>query len=257
MPNQFELLSYLEKSCHATGLKVEFGEEGSRIETVRDMSKLAYQAGLDFTVKISGCEAVGDLYDLSDIKVRSIVVPMVESPYAVQKFVDSVKKVFSSERLNNMKLYINIETQYGYKFLDEIMNSPYLQYISGIVFGRTDFVKSLGIENDKVNSRIILDYAVSVSEIAKAYGKEFIIGGGVSFESLDFFRNIPHLTNVETRNVIFDAHNLLCSSNAFICIEKAVEFEISRIKNKILKTQEDLKRLQILEKRLKSVSPTF
>ena len=44
-------------------------------------------AKVDLNVKIGGCEAKNDIFFCKKIKTNSIVAPMVESEYALRKFI--------------------------------------------------------------------------------------------------------------------------------------------------------------------------
>ena len=81
-----------------------------------------------------------------------------------------------------------------------------------------------------------------------------ILGGNISPSSVTFLRNLPYLTNFETRKVIFDANKIVKSELLDEAINKAIEFELLWLQNKILKSKEinqiDLNRLEVLKKRL-------
>ena len=236
---------------HALGVKTEFGEEAS---TVEETLRLKTMAG-NCTVKISGCEAVKDMYDSKSVGATSIVAPMIESPYAMQKYVNCIKTVYPETWMEALKLYINIETIDGFKNLDRITDSEYFENIAGIVFGRTDFAGSLGMNISDVNSEIIFDYACKTAQKTYEAKKEFIIGGGISPEALPFLRKFPQncLTKIETRKVIFDAESLLSDKNAEVCINKALEFEILWLENKQnmfgILSENDRSRIKVLKSR--------
>lgn len=251
-----EALIDLKENHHVVGAKAEFEAEGTRMEEALRLKEVITRAGLDLTIKIGGCEALKDMYDARTIGVNTVVAPMIESAYAMQKYIQSSKMAFPPEERDEIKFLINIETINGFQCLDEIFNSPYAQDLAGIVFGRTDMTGSLGMSPDDINHEIILDYAKKIAEKTLYYGKELVIGGGVSAQSLAFFKQLPQnsLNRFETRKVIFDAEGLE-DKNADKGILKAVGFELMWIKNKrefygaIFK--EDAKRIEVLETRYK------
>ena len=86
--------------------------------------------------------------------------------------------------------------------------------------------------------------------------KEFVVGGGVSAQSVPFFEKLPYLTRFETRKVIFDAKKALIDASAVEeGISKALEFEVMWIKNKQnfygMISKEDEARIDILESSMK------
>ena len=249
------VLADLKENHHAVGVKAEFEAEGARLEEALRLKEIISKAGLDLTIKIGGCEAIKDMYDAKTIGVSAIVAPMIESPYAAKKYLQAVKTVFSEEERDAIKFLINIETKYGFNYLEEILNSDFAGDLTGIVMGRTDMTGSLGMSKDDVNHEIIFEYADAIAKTTMKYGKELVIGGGVSAASLPFFKRLPvgALNRFETRKVIFDAQSVLNDFNADKGIMKAIEFEIMWIKNKqnfySVFSDEDNKRIKILEAR--------
>ena len=247
----------LKENHHVVGIKAEFEAEGTRLEEALRLKEVVTRAGLDLTIKIGGCEAVKDMYDARTIGVSTIVAPMIESPYAVKKYLQATKMAFPDDERAEMKFLINIETVYGYQYLEEILKSDFSKDLTGIVFGRTDMTGSLGMSKEDINHEVIFDYAEKIANITQKYNKELVIGGGVSAMSLPFFRRLPQgsLNRFETRKVIFDAQKALIDNNADKAILKAVGFELMWIKNKQnfynAISQEDIKRIEVLESRYK------
>lgn len=231
----------LKQNFHAVGLKAEFESEGSTYEEVLALKKLGDKNNLPIVLKIGGCGALRDIEEAKKIGVSSIVAPMIESKYALNKFIETVRKVYSEDEKIN--LYINIETITGFNAIDEIINDKDFNYIKGIVFGRNDLAESMGIGN--VEDSRIFEIAEEISK--KIKDKEFVIGGKITENSLSFIKKLP-ITRFETRKVVLD-------KNADIeSINKAIEFEILWIKNKNIKSIEDYKRLENLEKRSGAIS---
>lgn len=253
------VLTDLKENHHAVGIKAEFEAEGARLDEALRLKEIISKAGLDLTIKIGGCEAIKDMYDAKTIGVSAIVAPMIESPYAAKKYLNAAKIVFPEEERNTIKFLINIETKYGFNYLEEILRADFAKDLTGIVMGRTDMTGSLGMSKNDINHEIIFEYADAIATTTMKYGKELVIGGGVSAASLPFFKRLPvgALNRFETRKVIFDAQSALKDSNADKGIMKAIEFEIMWIKNKqnfySVMSDEDNKRIKILESRYKDL----
>jgi len=247
----------LRENHHVAGIKAEFEAEGTRLEEALRLKEIVTKAGLELTIKIGGCEAIKDMYDARTIGVSTIVAPMIESPYAVKKYLQATKMAFPEEERKNIKFLINIETMYGFNYLDEILESNFASDLTGIVMGRTDMTGSLGMGKDDINHDKIFDYANVIAQKTLKYNKEFVIGGGVSAMSLPFFKRLPKgsLNRFETRKVIFNAQKALDDENADKGILKAVGFELMWIKNKqnfySSIADEDNNRIKILESRYK------
>ncbi len=247
----------LRENHHVVGIKAEFEAEGTRLEEALRLKEVVTKAGLDLTIKIGGCEAIKDMYDARTIGVNAIVAPMIETPYAMQKYVQATKFVFPEEEREEIKFLINIETITGYANIKEMVDSPYFADIAGVVLGRVDMTGSMGLTREDINSDKILDIAkVLSSEMAKV-NKDMVIGGGVSAHSLPFFKQLPYLSRFETRKIIFDAQKALSDKHADKGILKAVGFELMWLKNKRefygMIFKEDAARLEMLETRYKKL----
>ena len=236
-------LHLLKTDFNAKCIKAEFEAEGATYKEVEVLKNFTDDIGLDFVLKISGCEAVRDLKDACSLNITKIVAPMIESKYAFQKFVKS-----TSETVKNAELYINIETINGVDALDDILKSEEANILSGVIFGRSDFAGSLNLSD--VECTEISEVVNTVSKKIFKNDKKFILGGGITPQSLDFIKKIPFITQIETRKVVFDREQI--SSNA---IQKAVEFEIDWLEYKRSFSQcaDDELRLQILRSRIENV----
>lgn len=250
MENQLlKILKELKKEFNIAAIKTEFESEGAVVEEVLLQKEISTNSETDLVVKIGGCEAINDLYTIKQIGVNTVVAPMIESVYAFKKYVKACKIIFSD--IEKMQLLINIETICGYKNLDEILNVEELKYLSGVVFGRSDMIGSLDLIKEDVNSEMILDYAKEISKKIQQKNKKFIVGGGISNESIDFLQKIPYLTSFETRKIVFDS-KALNKSNIEKGIIKALEFELLWLKNRQenfnIVRLEDIERIEKLEK---------
>jgi 4-hydroxy-2-oxoheptanedioate aldolase len=228
------VLMDLKENHYVAGVKAEFESEGTRLEECLRLKEVVTKAGLDLTIKIGGCEALKDMYDARSIGVTRIVAPMVETPYALKKFLASAKMAFlEEERTTDVSFYINVETLVTYNNFEEMLKLNELSGLKGIVMGRVDMTGSMGLSRDDINSEQIFQMANTLLPKAKQHGLECVIGGGVSKESLPFFRRLPSgvLDRYETRKVIFQCPAAL-DNDADKGILKAVGFELMWLKNK-------------------------
>lgn len=247
----------LKENHHVVGIKAEFEAEGTRLEEALRLKEVVTKAGLDLTIKIGGCEAIKDMYDARTIGVKTIVAPMIETPYAMKKYVQATKFVFPEEERSEVKFLINLETITGFNNLEEMVKSPYFSDVDGVVLGRVDMTGSMGLTREDINSEPIFDIALPISKKMQEMNKDMVIGGGVSAHSLPFFKRLPYLSRFETRKIIFDSNASLKDPNADKGILKAVGFELMWLKNKRefykMIFDEDAARLTMLEARYKKL----
>jgi len=186
--------------------------------------------------------------------VVRIVAPMVESPYALQKFLAAFDMVFPDEERQDVVAAINVETFDALRRFDELLKVRGVERLNGIVLGRVDLCGSLGLSRNDINSDRIAGLAAEVFAKAKQRNLICAIGGGVSADSLPVFRRLPrgHLDYYETRKVIFSCPGAL-GEEAHKGTLKAVEFELLWLKNKRdyygLIFAEDKARIEMLEVR--------
>lgn len=249
------LLLELKNKYNVTGVKAEFEAEGTRLDEAMRLKDIVSQAGLSLNIKIGGCEAIKDMLDAISLGAQRIIAPMVETPYALQKFIRAAQLVYG-ERLDNIELLINVETMTTYDNFSAMLEVPEIKYLNGIVIGRVDFVGSTGWGRDAVNSDKMLQCCLEICAKSKEKGLNVVIGGGVSVDSLPFFKQIPigHLDRFETRKIIFQCPSAI--SNPEIAFIKAVEFELMWLKNKqdhySAIAREDEERIRMMEARYKN-----
>jgi 4-hydroxy-2-oxoheptanedioate aldolase len=201
------------------GIKQSFEDEGALLEDIKTIRKLTKLNNLKLSVKIGGCEAKSDIHECRYMEVDGIVAPMVETEFALQKFIESVSHI------SGIKFYVNIESKTAYENIDKILDSPSAKMLSGIVVGRSDFVKSYGHDKSFVNSDFIFEKTYEIMKKAKSYGLETLMGGNLSPKSVEFISKLKNenlIDYVETRNVIIRVDDV---SNLENSITSAIEFE--------------------------------
>lgn len=253
-----EQLTDLRENHCVIGVKAEFEAEGTRLEEALRLKEVVTKAGLDLTIKIGGCEALKDFYDARAIGVTHIVGPMIESAYALKKFLASAKSAYPKDEIDSVKLLINIETITACDSIQEILNKYDIDGLSGIVIGRVDLTGSLGLSRENVNSEQIFAIASRVIAEARSKRLDVVVGGGVSKETIPFLLRFPKnsITRFETRKVIFSCPAAMADGYD-VGILKAVGFELMWLKNKRnfygMIFEEDKLRIEMLERRYKKL----
>jgi 4-hydroxy-2-oxoheptanedioate aldolase len=244
----------LRDNHHVIGVKAEFEAEGTRLEEALRLKEVISVAGLGLTLKVGGCEALRDMYESRVIGVDRVVGPMVESPWALHKFVEACKMAYPETERDEVRFCVNIETVTGVESFAAMLELPDVADLDGIVLGRVDMSGSMGLTREDINSEAVYSIAEKVFVQAKARRLECALGGGVSADSLAFMRRLPAgcLDRYETRKVIFACPAGL-GEDADKGILKAVGFELMWLKNKrdfygrIF--EEDRARIQMLQGR--------
>ena len=148
-----------------------------------------------------------------------------------------------------------METITGFKEREGIFKEAAVtKGADGVVFGRSDFCGSMGLSPDSINEEVVTEHVLDVARHCSETGKDLVVGGGVSVDSLEPLRRINdiHLTRFETRKLIFKSAALGLDGIGD-GLREALRFEILWLLNKreyygAIHT-EDAKRIATLESR--------
>ena len=208
--NELQMVEILIKGKEKYGyvsVKAEFEAEGTRVDELLRLIDITNKAGLKLTVKIGGCEAISDLNNCLSMEVSGIVAPMIESEFALEKFIESIISNSNESIRASTDFFINVESKNAIHNLDEILSSPSSKLLKGIVVGRSDLTKSYGYGKQEVVSKEICEIVSSTFTKAKSFDLTTIMGGNVGHSSISFIEDLLAknlLDKIETRNVIID-----------------------------------------------------
>lgn len=189
------------------GIKQSFEDEGVILEDVIKIKRLCDSLNLQINIKIGGCEAISDLNNSMMMGVSGIVAPMIESEFALSKFIESVISNTNEIDRSSTDFFINIESKTAIENLDKILSSPSSKLLKGIVVGRSDLTKSFGYGKQQVTSKEICTIVKNTFIEAKSYNLKTIMGGNLGHSSILFIEELVAenlLDKIETRNVIID-----------------------------------------------------
>lgn len=233
------------------GVKAEFEAEGTRPDEFLRLCDLARRANLKIALKIGGCEAVSDLLASHLYSVDYIIAPMVETSYALSKFIEAKKKTYPTP--SSTKFLFNLETDCAFNNLQSLVTEADGE-LDGVVFGRVDFTLSKGMPRGAINERVITNAVLTTADACRARDLELVVGGSVTIDSVPVLREIRsiRLDRFETRKVVFDSA-ALDSDHIERGISYAADFELLWLKNKSAYyrtiSAEDVARIDMMEAR--------
>tara|TARA_B100002019_G_scaffold245439_1_gene222831 strand:+ start:867 stop:1673 length:807 start_codon:yes stop_codon:yes gene_type:complete len=248
----------LKETGRLLAIKAEFEAEGTRIDELGLLSNICFKNNVPLTLKTGGAAAIRDIFEAFQLGAKNILVPMIESEYSLEYFINSYNKFFNDfYDFNDVtKLAINIESKLGYINIDKIISLIIQKSlpISHIVIGRTDLSSSLGIKN--VNSDKILEISRDINLKAFKNGIKCTLGGNLSSESFDFISQLKdyNLDAFESRKATFKCTDRLSKTEFDYLIKLGLEFELSWLNLKSsmysIRSNEENARINIINKRL-------
>jgi 4-hydroxy-2-oxoheptanedioate aldolase len=234
------------------GIKVSFEDEGLDFIDVLNIKKLCLNKGIDLLLKIAGAEAKRDFKDANKIGVQKIVAPMIESSFALSKYIKTAESFIDLEKVS---LGFNLESKQAYYNIHEMSSSSEFQRLSAITVGRGDLTESFGYDRyaGAVNSDEIYKVTRETFIIGRSHGLKCYLGGSMNMESEHFVNQLVKeglLDYFETRNVVFSIKALDIYSFQEL-IDIAFRFEQSKMSSRRSYYEklynEDLTRLERLK----------
>lgn len=263
--NQFEhqMLDLLKRGREHFGVvavKAEFEAEGTRPDELLRLLELARRADLKVALKIGGCEAVSDLFASKLYGVDYIIAPMVETPYALGKFIEAKNKTHSPLERQRTKFLFNLETETARGNFPEMARTAATN-LDGVVFGRVDFTLSRGLPRNAINEPSITEAVLQVARACADADLELVVGGSVSVDAIEALRRVHavRLDRFETRKVVFDGAAIQ-RADIEAAITNAVAFELLWLKSKRDYygglADEDTARIAMMEARIPATAAT-
>jgi len=258
MKKLIKKLKFLKK-IGVTAVKQSLEDEGASFKDIITMRKITKAAKVDLNVKIGGCEAKNDIFFCKKIKTDSIVAPMVESEYALRKFIQC------ASRKKNTSLLVNLETNLSFKNLNKITKSKSFKFLDGVVIGRSDLAGSLNLTKNEVNSKLIFNKVRNAFKKMRNSSRKkliFKMGGSVTHKSSNFIDKLFSenlLNKIETRNIEIKLSKYTINNLEYI-IPEIFRFELEWLKFKLNMSENKKNRLvckdyslriKEIEKRLK------
>jgi len=159
----FSKLVVLRDRYGCSGIKSEFENEASDYRDLILLRYLTAKAGLKLNIKIGGVEAFTDLKMALHLNVDGIIIPMVESEFALIKSQNMIEDLLGSE-CDDFDVIINIETKTAVKNLEDILKRMN-RSINGITIGRSDLSYSYDLKGQQDSEFINKEVEKIINEL--------------------------------------------------------------------------------------------
>jgi len=215
------------------GIKTSFEDEGADFIEVLALKIFCDKNNIPLLLKIAGGEAIRDIKDANKMQIQKLVAPMIESKFALEKFVLSCENHYAVPK---GEIAINIESKQCYDNIQDIFNSKYINRLSSITVGRGDLVQSMEKDryNGSVDSAETYKVVQDVFTRARKLNLKCLLGGSMSVKSKTFVTSLIDtdlLDAFETRNVVFYKDALKYYSFEEL-IQQALSFELKYLTTK-------------------------
>ncbi|MDH5654654.1 MAG: aldolase/citrate lyase family protein [Spirochaetia bacterium] len=202
-----------------TALKTGTEAEDMSFEDIRILKALSRDI-LPIYVKIGGPEARNDIREMYAIGVDGIIAPMIESPYALKKFVETLHDILGPISFEKIQKAINIETILAVDNLEAIFSIPEATYINQITAARSDLSSSMDTNADDEG---VHSACLKIVDRARNIGFRTSVGGAIHPGNVNKIVKeiMPDLLN--TRNMVMDTAYLMDSPPG--TVSKCLEFE--------------------------------
>lgn len=151
-------------------LKGEFEAEGLGRDDLAAEALFAARKQLAYLVKIGGCEAKADVNYLVSLGITSIVAPMIETPFAMEKYME----ILPADHFDHVS--VTIETISAVNNIEGIIDAG--NKLNSVTIGRTDLTASY--DGGGVESTATMDMVRKVARAAKNKGLSVTMGGSIS-----------------------------------------------------------------------------
>lgn len=210
-------------------IKAEFEAEGARMDELICLRELILRADLKFITKIGGCEAVHDLQQCKLLGATGVMAPMIETPFAMSKFVGAAKRVYGDD-IDTVEWIINAETKTCLANYDGILEAG-KGFLNAVTVGRSDLSASMGIERKDIETEPVFNSTRTLLQMSRNAGLTTNFGGNIGKESVPFILGMSDVADrFETRKVVIAMDK--DEKKLFMAIHKALKFELLWLLNK-------------------------
>ena len=166
-------------------VKAEFEAEGTRVDEPLRLLELANKANLKIGLKIGGCEAIRGLIESKWFGCDYIITPIIETKYALQKFVEARQKTCCDDK--STKFLFNLETTTAFQNRQSLFDVA-VGKLDGCIFDRVNYIGSLDMSRDSIKEDVVTADVCEAAALSRSNDLEMVVGGGVFMDSFSALR---------------------------------------------------------------------
>ncbi|MFP4687292.1 MAG: aldolase/citrate lyase family protein [bacterium] len=180
---------------------------------------------LPIQLKIGGPEARNDMRTGVAIGCRSLIAPMIESPYSLRNFLEACQETLGPERFSYIDKQINIETIQGANQIENILSCPQAKQLVQITIGRHDLCRSM---KKKPNHPLVLKTIKNIVDCARKHSLKTSVGGRITPGDAEMIARDIKPDKINTREVGF---NVSTPQLAGKITSRIIDFEVKLLEH--------------------------
>ncbi len=214
-----ERLEQLKEEGGLVALKTGTEVEDMSFEEIAILRELSRDL-LPLFVKTGGPEARNDIRNLAALEVDGLIAPMIESPYALKKFIETLREVLSPSQYRRIKKGINLETIQGFHNMNSIFALAEIHEISRITAARTDLSGSMDLPPDHTS---VLEICSVIVARSRELEMETSVGGAIHAAIVPALLEQINPHTINTRHMVLESRAL--KERGTDLVNRNLEFE--------------------------------
>lgn len=203
-----------------SALKTGTEVEDMSFEEIRLLRALSDQI-IPLFVKIGGPEARNDVRELARCGVDGIIAPMIESHYALEKFIETLQDVLGPAAYDRTQKGVNLETITGFRNINEILKSAEARELDQLTAARSDLSGSMKLSPD--DERVLEICSVIVAH-ARENDLRTSVGGGIHPDIVPLIIDRAGPETINTRHMVMPCAEI--RSRAREAVDRNLAFEL-------------------------------
>ena len=152
--------------------------------------------------------------------VDGIIAPMIESPYALKKFLETLHDILGPISFDKIQKVVNIETTQAVDLIREILDQEAAGELNQVTAARSDLSSSMDCHPDDER---VSDACLKIVDHARNRGYRTSVGGAITPGNIHSIIKEIMPDRVNTRNMVMDTGYLMDTSAD--AVRRCLEFE--------------------------------
>ena len=214
-------LEELQRSWGLVAIKTGTEVEDMGFEEIAYLRSIT-RGLLPLYVKIGGPEARNDMRELVRIGVDGLIAPMIESVYALRKFIQTLEEVLPREVYSQIRKGINLETIEGFAQMNSILSAREAGELDQITAARTDLSGSMELSPDDER---VLEICSVICARAREQDLSTSVGGAIHPAVAGRIIQLVNPDTMNTRHMVMNCRSAVAAREPALMVRRQLTFE--------------------------------